>query len=122
MIPDRDRCPHCRGKKCYNEKKTLEVHVEKGMKDNQKLILRGEGNQIPGTEPGDVLVILQEESHPVFQRIGDDLYVKKDISLTEALCGFSFALTHLDGRALRIIQPAGSCVKGGKSRSEWTSL
>lgn len=114
MVPERDRCQHCRGKKIYVEKKTFEVHVEKGMKDNQKIILRGEGNQVPDMEAGDVLVILQEEPHSTYQRIGDDLFVKKDISLTEALCGFSFALTHLDGRILRVVQPAGSCVKGGR--------
>lgn len=119
MIPDSDRCPHCRGKKIHTDKKGLEVFVEKGMKDNQKLILRGKGNQVPGMEAGDVLVILQEEPHGTFKRVGDDLYVKKEISLTESLCGFSFALTHLDGRVLHIVQPAGLCVKTGKFTIPW---
>lgn len=113
LIPDSDRCPQCQGKKINVDKKELQVFIEKSMRDNQTLILRGEGNEAPGMKPGDVLVILQEEPHKVFKRVGDDLYVNKDISITESLCGFSFGLTHLDGRVLRIVQVTGTCVKNG---------
>lgn len=84
------------------------------MKDNQKITLRGKGDQAPNMEPGNIVVILQETPHEVFKRQGDHLQIEKEISLTEALCGFSFALTHLDGRVLRIVQPPGSCIKSGK--------
>lgn len=116
VVPERDRCVHCRGKKTYIEKKNFEVFIEKGMKDSQKIILRGEGNQSPDTQAGDIIVILQAEQHDRFQRLGNDLYVDKEISLTEALCGFSFGLTHLDGRILRVVQSPGSCIKTGQMR------
>lgn len=35
--------------------------------------------------------------HPVFHRRNDDLYTNVTISLTDALVGFTFELTHLDG-------------------------
>lgn len=104
---------NCRGKKVCVEKKSLDLWIEKGMRDNQKIILRGKGDQAPNMDPGNIVVILQESPHEVFKRVGDNLFVEKEISLTEALCGFSFALNHLDGRVLRIIQPPGSCVKAG---------
>ena len=38
---------------------------------------------------GDVVFVLQEQPHAEFKRKGDDLYIERSISLTEALCGFS---------------------------------
>ena len=114
MINERDRCKSCKGKKVQNETKILEVHVDKGMKDGQKILFRGEGDQQvwiiiqigfsttsylffkillqPGVEAGDVVIILQLKPHEVFKRQGDDLYMSKTISLTEALCGFCYVL------------------------------
>ncbi|XP_052302834.1 dnaJ protein homolog 1 isoform X3 [Populus trichocarpa] len=51
---------------------------------------------------GDVVAVLQLKEHPNFERKLDDLYVKRTINLTEALCGYQFSLTHLDGRQLLI--------------------
>ncbi len=113
IVPEEDLCPHCRGKKISLEKERMEIYVEKGMKDAQKIVLRGRGNQAPGMQPADVIVILQEQSHDTFKRVDNDLYMKKDVSLTEALCGFTFAVTHLDGRVLKIVQPPGVCTKDG---------
>lgn len=46
----------------------------------------------PGTEAGDVVIILQQKPHEVFKRQGDDLYFMHTITLTEALCGFCYVL------------------------------
>lgn len=44
--------------------------------------------------------VIQE--HELFKRRGNDLFMTKKITLYEALCGFKFLLTHLDGRQLLI--------------------
>ena len=46
MINERDKCKDCHGKKVTNETKILEVHVDKGMKDRQRIPFRGEGDQM----------------------------------------------------------------------------
>lgn len=46
IINEKDRCKECKGKKVTNETKILEVHVDKGMKDGQKITFRGEGDQL----------------------------------------------------------------------------
>lgn len=110
-INDKDKCSKCKGKKVLNETKILEVHVEKGMRDNQKITFRGEGDQQPDTQPGDVVIVLQEKRHEIFQRNVDDLYMKHEITLTEALCGFEFVVNHLDGRDLLVRQCPGEVIK-----------
>ena len=44
-INDRDRCPQCKGEKVVQEKKVLEVHVEKGMQSRQKITFPGEADE-----------------------------------------------------------------------------
>lgn len=47
------------------EVKTLEVHVDKGMRHGQKITFSGEADQAPNTEPGDIILVLQEKEHEV---------------------------------------------------------
>lgn len=68
----------------------------------------------PDTVTGDIVFVLQLKDHPKFKRMYDDLYVEHTISLTEALCGFQFVLTHLDGRQLLIKSDPGEVIKPGR--------
>lgn len=45
VISDKDRCPQCRGNRVVQEKKILEVHVDKGMQHNQKIVFQGEADE-----------------------------------------------------------------------------
>ncbi|KAI8018318.1 hypothetical protein LOK49_LG04G01354 [Camellia lanceoleosa] len=40
-INNKDRCPQCKGEKVVQEKKVLEVIVEKGMQNGQKITFEG---------------------------------------------------------------------------------
>ncbi|KAG9133383.1 hypothetical protein Leryth_021694 [Lithospermum erythrorhizon] len=110
-ISDRDRCPQCKGEKLVQAKKVLEVNVEKGMQNGQKITFRGEADEAPDTVTGDIVFVLQMKEHPKFKRKGDDLFVEHTLSLTEALCGFQFVLTHLDNRQLLVKSQPGEVVK-----------
>lgn len=44
-IAEKDRCKTCKGEKTLPVTKTLEVHVERGMRHNQKVTFRGEADQ-----------------------------------------------------------------------------
>ena len=65
--------------------------------------------------------MLQLKEHPTFKRKFDDLYVEHTLSLTEALCGFQFGLTHLDGRQLLIKSNPGEVIKPGMYFYTWIS-
>lgn len=44
-ISDKDRCTQCKGEKIVQEKKVLEVVVEKGMQHGQKITFPGEADE-----------------------------------------------------------------------------
>lgn len=101
-INPKDRCKQCQGKKVVRDRKILEVHIDKGMVDGQKIVFNGEGDQEPELEPGDIIIVLDEKEHPVYKRAGNDLIINQQIQLVEALCGFQKVIKTLDDRDLVI--------------------
>ena len=41
----------------------IQVNVDKGMEDGQKITFSEEGDQEPGLEPGDIMIVLDEKQH-----------------------------------------------------------
>jgi len=117
MVKDKDRCTECNGEKVIKERKVLEVVVEKGMQNNQKITFTGEADEMPGTIPGDVIFVVQEKEHDLFKRQGDDLYIEKSLKLVEALCGFQFTIIHLDNRKLLVKSQPNDIIKPGDLKS-----
>ena len=112
-IKEKDKCKTCNGKKIVKEKKVMECYVHKGMKDGQKITFSGEADQAPGTDPGDIVVVLDEQEHSVFQRNGSSLLMKMTITLSEALCGFYRLIQTLDNRTLLLTSKQGRVIKPG---------
>jgi len=111
IIREKDRCRQCMGKKVVRERKILEVHITKGMKDGQKITFSGEGDQDPEIEPGDIVIVLDEKEHPVYKRNGSDLAIEMNVKLVEALCGFEKLVTTLDNRTLIVQSFIGDIIK-----------
>eukprot|EP00064_Thunnus_orientalis_P000165 superscaffoldBa00000007_g165 len=101
-ISQKDRCKACGGRKILRQKKILEVHIDKGMRDGQKIVFHGEGDQEPGLEPGDIIIVLDQREHPLFTRRGEDLVMSMELQLVEALCGFQKPVQTLDNRTLLV--------------------
>jgi len=113
VIREKDRCTRCVGQKTYQEKKVLDVYIDKGMRHGQRVVFSGEGDQTPDVIPGDIIVVLQQKEHTSFKRDGDDLYMEQELTLYEALCGYELRITHLDGRVLRVASASGQVVTPG---------
>lgn len=106
-----DRCKRCAGKRVVTGKKRVNAYIERGAQHGDRIVLRGEGEQLPGQEQaGDVCLILNVKEHRAFALAGTkglDLQAEITLTLSEALLGFDrLLLTHLDGRGLRVSQPA----------------
>jgi len=112
-INPKDRCTACKGKKVIPDKKMLEVHIDKGMKGGQTVVFRGESDQSPTAEPGDVVIVIEEKPHDRFRRQENDLIIEVEIDLLTALAGGQFAIKHLDDRALIVQVHPGDITKHG---------
>ncbi|XLU27167.1 hypothetical protein S245_063233, partial [Arachis hypogaea] len=55
------------------------------------------------------------KEHLRFKQEHDDLYIEHNLNLTEALYGFQFVVTYLDGRQLLIKSNLGEVIKPGLS-------
>lgn len=110
-INPKDRCKTCEGRKVVKDRKILEVHVDKGMEDGQKIVFSGEGDQEPGLEPGDIIIVLDEKEHTLFRRVNNDLTMQMHISLVEALCGFQKPIKTLDDRTIVVSAIPGEVIK-----------
>ncbi|KAF9886843.1 Type I HSP40 co-chaperone [Aspergillus nanangensis] len=113
IIRERDRCKRCSGKKTVVERKVLHVHVDRGVKNGHKIEFRGEGDQMPGVMPGDVVFEIEQKPHPRFQRKEDDLFFQAEIDLLTALAGGTINIEHLDERWLSVTIAPGEVVTPG---------
>lgn len=110
IIVDRYRCTTCEGQKVNKERKVLEVYVDKGMQNGQKITFTGEANANPGLVAGDVIVVLKQEEHKSFTRKDNNLIFEKELTLTDALCGTDFYIKQLDGRLLHVSSAPGTII------------
>ena len=85
-----------------------------GSKNADKIVLKGQGHEIPNAANGDVFVILRVEKHEVFERIGADLAMSYEISLKEALCGYDIKIKHFRKKVLHIRSKPGEIVQHGQ--------
>ncbi|CAK9106391.1 unnamed protein product [Durusdinium trenchii] len=74
----------------------IQVLIPRGAPDGHRITFTGKAG------PGDVIFVLQELPHPTWARRGADLFVKKSISLYEALAGSPLVIEHLDGQKLLV--------------------
>ena len=53
------------------------------MTEGTRIPFRGYADERPGEEPGDVVMVIMEKEHHIFQRRGNELITKLRISLSE---------------------------------------
>jgi molecular chaperone DnaJ len=99
-----DPCPTCRGVGAVRTVKRLRVNIPAGVRDGSRIRLPGKGE--PGRNggpPGDLYLITNVSSSPVFRRKGDDLEVEVPLSIPEALRGADVQVPTLNGtKTLRV--------------------
>ena len=79
-----------------DEKQVIHITIPAGIDDNEVIVLRECGNSINGTLKGDVKICIKTLNDTEFKRNGLDLYITKNITLKEALCGFKFDIQHIN--------------------------
>jgi molecular chaperone DnaJ len=94
----RSPCPECRGQGLLAQDSTLTIDIPPGLENGSQIRYPGRGHAGQyGGPPGDLIVELTVDRHPVFDRRGDDLVCTLQVPMTVAALGGSVPLETLDG-------------------------
>ncbi len=86
----------------------LRITFKPGIRDRQKLRLRGRGGAGHNGTPGDLFLIVRLADHPAMKREGDNLRVNHTIDLYTAVLGGETVLNTLSGKVkLKIPEGTG---------------
>jgi len=85
------------------ESRTITARIPAGVKDGQKIRLRGKGQPgEPGAAAGDLILTVTVQKHPVFGRDGDQLTVDLPVTFAEAALGATVTVPTLDGASVKV--------------------
>ncbi|KAA8587125.1 dnaJ homolog subfamily B member 13 [Etheostoma spectabile] len=82
--------------------KILTIDVKPGWTEGTRIIFPKEGDQGPNNIPADIVFVVRQKSHRLFEKQHNDLIYKAQITLEMALTGFSVDVETLDGRLISI--------------------
>ena len=95
-------CKKCGGSGLVKAPEEISFKVPAGVAQGMQLTVRGKGNAAPhGGVNGDLLVVIEEEQDPNFQRDGNDLLYSLFVSVPDAITGCEAEIPAIDGK-LRI--------------------
>jgi curved DNA-binding protein len=87
----------------------VSVKIPAGISSGKKLRLAGKGLQGPyGGPAGDLYLNISVLPHPIFSRDGDDLYVEKTVSYSQACLGSTIDVPTLSSGSKRVKIPPGT--------------
>lgn len=89
--------------------KIINIQIPAGIENGQQIRYEGMGdNSIADVRPGDLIVNVYIQPHPVYQREGTSIVIHKEISVWDAILGTGIEITTLDKKTLNITIPAGT--------------
>jgi molecular chaperone DnaJ len=101
-------CVQCAGDGRVMRTQGVEVAIPAGASNGFRVVLPGLGNAgRRGGAPGDFVLVLHVDAHPLFRRQGDDLFCEIPVTITEAALGAHVDVPTPDGR-VTIEVPAGT--------------
>jgi curved DNA-binding protein len=87
----------------------ITVKIPKGMISGKKLRIAGKGEPSPyGGPAGDLYIKSKVLHHPVYDVQAQDLYINRNIKLSEAILGTNISVPTLSGKELKLKIPAGT--------------
>ena len=91
-------CSYCKGKGKVKQRKTISVTVPKGVDTGHQVRIKEKGDAgINGGPYGDVYVEFNVETHQIFKRQGNDIYMELPINIVEATLGCKKEVPIVDG-------------------------
>lgn len=112
-----EKCLPCEGNGFTKIPKKVAIEVPAGINASHRIIRKGLGHSLSNVD-SDLVVLIEEKSHNVYTRNGNNIECTLNILLTDALCGFQHEFEILDGRKLifninDVVQPGNKIVGKG---------
>jgi DnaJ-class molecular chaperone len=113
LVPSK-YCRICKNQRLLHEEIIVNIHIPQGTKNNDILTIENQGNSSKYSEKrGDLKIHIHIEEDKLFQRVDQNLYMKKNITLLQALFGLEFTLIHPSHEKIHVdikkcIQPFSS--------------
>lgn len=102
------KCTSCRGEGRVYGEETVNIDIPAGVQEGMQLSMSGKGNAGErGGPPGDLIILIEEETHPHLQRDGLNVVFDLHISFTDVVFGTQVEVPTIDGKA-KIKIPAGT--------------
>lgn len=91
-------CNKCKGVGRISGERNVEIHIAQGVEDGQIIKVKGMGEiGERGSGAGDLYVVVRIKPHARFERKKSDLFIKKEIKITDALLGREIYLEDVNG-------------------------
>ncbi|SDD84328.1 molecular chaperone DnaJ [Nocardioides lianchengensis] len=104
-----DPCPVCHGSGRGTSARTIQARIPAGVKDGQRIRLRGKGGAGENGGPaGDLYVTVKVGQHRVFNRKDDNLTIDVPVSFDELALGAEVKIPTLGGSPVTLKIPAGT--------------
>jgi molecular chaperone DnaJ len=101
-----DKCTSCYGEGIVKEEEIISISIPAGVAEGMQMNVSGKGNAARrGGVNGDLLVMIQEETHPDLIRDGNDLLYNLHISIPQAALGTPVEIPTVDGKVKIKIDP-----------------
>jgi molecular chaperone DnaJ len=102
-------CESCRGAGTVERQRKVLVSFPAGIDTGHRLRVPGQGMPgPPNTQPGDLYVDVEVEAHARFERHGDDLAIRSEITFSEAALGTEIEITLPDDSVVTAAVPSGT--------------
>ena len=101
-----NKCTSCKGEGRVYGEETVNIEIPAGVQEGMQLSMSGKGNAGErGGPAGDLIILIEEESHAELQREGLNVVYELHISFTDAVFGTQLEVPTIDGKAKIKIPP-----------------
>lgn len=101
----KNKCNACKGDGTVLHEETIDINIPAGVSTGMQMNLSGYGNHIKNGQPGDLVVVFEEERDFSYKRDGNNLIVEKTISVIDAIIGINTKVDTPHGPISIVIAP-----------------
>ena len=95
----KDKCHGCHGDGIVKSDEIITINIPAGVQDGVQLAMQGMGNAAPrGGINGDLIILVEEQEHELFERQDANLYYNAFITFADAAMGATIEIPTLNGK------------------------